>query len=324
MSKPELVPFFVFWLWLFFLSPVQALEWAHQPSTGEQVVSLRPEIALYWPAGTPLPFRQARMFLDDLDVSQECLRTGMFISYKPAKPLQRGLHKVRVEVGETRQNWDFEVVGSAFIKGCVFTAPYKPRAFDKISVEMRGRNMGKAWVELTGFPEKYKMLEERGLYKTTLKVPAKLAGKSCRVEVFLEKDGDLDRQLCEGQLTIAAADLLVNWSTPEHGATVEKSFIARGKTIPDATVQVHVHTFFRDGVDFGKLPEDVHTKVKSDADGNFQYHYTFPPGYPRLAVTIIAVARDSFDNPSKPVGLLLYMGTQGGIPPLRTTIPEPK
>ncbi len=315
------MPFVLILLWLFLQIPAQALEWAHQPSTGEKIVSLTPEIALYWPAGASLPYRQARLFLDGTEVSSECLRTGMFISYKPAKPLQRGVHKVRVEVGETVQTWDFEVVGSAWIKGCVFTAPFKPRAFDKIVVEMKGRNMGKGWVELTGFPEKYKMLEERGSYKTTVKIPAKLAGKSCRVEVFLERDGELDRQLCEGTLTIAASDLTLRWDSPENGSTVDKVLIARGATVPEATVELHVHTFFRDGVDFGKLPPDVHPKIKADGEGKFQYEYKFPPGYPRLAVTIIGVARDTFENTSQPAGLLLYLKTSGGLPPLKIKTP---
>lgn len=316
------MPFVLILLLLLLNIPALALEWAHQPSTGEKVVSLTPEIALYWPAGASLPYRQARLYLDDAEVSGESLRTGMFISYKPSKPLQRGVHKVRVEVADTVQSWDFEVVGSAFIKGCVFTAPFKPRAFDKIVVEMKGRNMGKGWVELTGFPEKYKMLEERGSYKTTVKIPAKLAGKSCRVEVFLERDGDLDRQLCEGTLTIAAADLTIRWDTPENGSTVEKVLIARGVTVPEATVELHVHTFFRDGVDFGKLPPDVHPKIKADATGKFHYEYKFPPGFPRLAVTIIGVARDAFDNTSQPAGLLLYLKTSGGLPPLKIKTPD--
>lgn len=317
------MPFVLILFWLLLKIPALALEWAHQPSTGEKVVSLTPEIALYWPAGASLPYRQARVFLDEAEVSSDCLRTGMFISYKPPKPLQRGVHKVRVEVGEVVQAWAFEVVGSTFIKGCVFTAPFKPRAFDKIVVEMKGRPMGKAWVELTGFPEKYKMLEERGSYKTPVKIPAKLAGKSCRVEVFLEKDGDLDRQLCEGTLTIAAPDLTIRWNSPENGSTVDKVLIARGVTVPEATVELHIHTFFRDGVDFGKLPPDVHPKVKADAEGKFQYEYRFPPGYPRLAVTIIGVARDTFENTSQPAGLLLYLKNSGGLPPLRTDVPQP-
>ncbi|MFN8608855.1 MAG: hypothetical protein U0931_15080 [Vulcanimicrobiota bacterium] len=317
------MPFLLIFMWLWLGLPAAALEWAHQPSSGEKVVSLHPEIALYWPTGASLPYRQARMFLDEAEVSAECLRTGMFISYKPPRPLMRGIHKVRVEVGETRQDWDFEVVGSSFIKGCVFTAPFKPRAFDKIKVEMKGRNMGKAWVELTGFPDKYKMLEERGKYDVTFKIPAKLAGKSCKVEVFLEKDGELDRQFCEGQLTIAAPDLSIRWNVPENGATVDKVFMARGVTVPEATVELHVHTFFRDGVDFGNLPPDQHPKIKADSEGNFSYEYRFPPGLPRLAVTIIAVARDAFENASKPEGLLLFMKAPGGLPPLKTEVKPP-
>lgn len=315
------MPLVLIFLWFLLVVPASALEWAHQPSTGEKMVSLTPEIALYWPAGASLPYRQARLFLDEAEVSSDCLRTGMFISYKPAKPLQRGLHKVRVEVGDVVQAWDFEVIGSTFIKGCVFTAPFKPRAFDKIVVEMKGRNMGKAWVELTGFPEKYKMLEERGSYKVLVKIPAKLAGKSCRVEVFLEKEGDLDRQLCEGTLTIAAPDLTIRWDSPENGSTVDKVLIARGVTVPDATIELHVHSFFRDGVDFGKLPPDTHPKIKADAEGKFQYEYKFPPGYPRLAVTIIGVAKDSFENTSQPAGLLLYLKNSGGLPPLKVKTP---
>lgn len=315
------MPFVLFLLLIFLNLPALALEWAHQPSTGEKMVSLTPEIALYWPAGSSLPYRQARLYLDEVEVSSECLRTGMFISYKPPKPLQRGPHKVRVEVGETVQAWDFEVIGSTFIKGCVFTAPFKPRAFDKIVVEMKGRPMGKAWVELTGFPEKYKMLEERGSYKTSVKIPAKLAGKSCRVEVFLEKEGELDRQLCEGTLTIAAPDLTIRWDSPENGSSVDKVLIARGVTVPEATVELHVHPFFRDGVDFGKLPADSHPKVKADAEGKFQYEYKFPTGFPRLAVTIIAVARDVNENASQPAGLLLYLKSSGGLPPLKVKAP---
>lgn len=301
--------------------PARALEWAHQPSSGAQVTSFRPEVALYFPPGTPLAYGQARMFLDQREVTADCVRTGLFISYRPSEPLQRGRHEVRVEVGEIRQHWEFEVVGSKLISGCVFSAPPLPKAFDKVKVEMRGEKGGKAWAQLVGYPEKYPLTEKRGLYRGEFKIPAKLAGASAPVELFLEYDGQLDRQLCEGQLAIAAQNLTVEWVSPEHGATVEKTLRACGKTLPECQVEVFIKLFFRDGVEFGKLPPDSKKIVKADESGNFAFDFSFPQGLQRLGVSFTAVARDANDNVSKPAGLLLYQGRSGGLPPLRTDLP---
>ena len=301
--------------------PALGLEWAHQPSSGAQVASFRPEVALYFPPGTPLPHQQARMFVDDREVSDDCVKTGLFISYRPKHPLLRGLHHVRVEVGDVRQNWDFEVIGSKLIQGCVFEVPANTKAFDKVKVEMHGQTRGKAWAELVGYPEKYPMKEKRGLYRGDFKVPAKLAGKSTQVEVFLEHEELLDRQLCEGKLTIAAQNLTVEWTTPVNGSNVDKVVLARGQTLPDCTVEIRVKTFFRDGVEFGKLPPPSRQRVSVDSEGKFSFEYKFPSGLPRLGVTIIAVAHDAMENVSQPAGLLLYLQPSGGLPPLRTDLP---
>ena len=306
---------------LLLVLPGFALEWAHQPSSGARVASFRPEIALYFPPGTPLPYQQARMFLDDREVTADCTKTGLFISFRPVNPLQRGSHQVRVEVGETRQSWDFEVIGSKLIQGCVFEVPARTKAFDRVKVEMRGQTRGKAWAELVGYPEKYPLKETRGLYRGGFKVPAKLAGKSAQIEVFLDHDQLLDRQLCEGQLTIAAQNLSVSWLTPLNGSTVESRVKAEGQALPDCTVEIKVKTFFRDGVDFGKLPPNSRHVVKCDAEGKFVFEYNFPAGLPRLGVTLVAVAHDAMDNASEPVGLLLYLGRKVSLPPLRTDLP---
>jgi hypothetical protein len=311
-------------LLLLLVFPAGALEWTHQPASGAQVISFRPEIALYFPAGTSLAHQKARMFLDDQDVTDECVKTGLFISYRPQKPLRRGPHQVRVEVGENRQSWDFEVVGSKLIQGCVFDVPAQTKAFDKVKVEMRGQTRGKGWAELVGYPDKYPLKEVRGLYRGEFKVPAKLAGKSAQVEVFLEHQDQLDRQFCEGLLTIAAQNLSVQWLNPENGATVEQRVRAQGQALPECSVEIRVKTFFRDGVEFGKLPPPSRHTVKCDSEGKFVFDYSFPGGLPRLGVTLVAVAYDPMENRSEPAGLLLYLGRSVKLPPLRHDAPPPR
>lgn len=304
------------------MMPCEALEWVREPSEGAKIHSFRPQIALYFPPGSAVPHQQARMYLDDREVTGECLKTGLFISYRPQRPLLRGQHHVRVELGEKASpknyDWSFEILGSSLIQGCVFEVPPLTRAFDKVKVEVKGQTRCKGWVEIVGYPEQYPLKEKRGLYRGEFKVPAKLAGQSAAVEVFLEKDDQLDRQLCEGQLTIGALDLTLEWLQPAHESTVPRSFRAEGKALPGSTVELRVKTFFRDGVEFGKLPPDARHFLKVDSEGRFHFDYSFPPGLPRLAVTLVAVARDASGNQSQPAGLLLYQGNRSELPPIRT------
>lgn len=303
-------------------SPSGAVEWAHQPASDAQVKVFQPEISLTWPLGSALPYKQARMFVDNLEVTGDCLKTGMFISYQPSTPMRRGRHEVRVEIGGNQQTWSFEVVGVPLLKNALFSARVPVKAFDKVEVEAIGEGQGKAWAEIVGFPEHYALKEHRrGIYRDQFKLPAKIAGKPCQIEVFLEKNGQLDRMVCDGSIAMAAPDLKVEWLSPNPGATVEANVRVRGKTLPDYHVDIAVKAFFRDGVEFGKLPPEMRRSLQADSEGFFELDYTFPSGFPRLGVHFQAVARDDSDNLSPPANLLLFLGRKTALPPLRTDLP---
>lgn len=303
---------------------VKAVEWGQQPVPGSRVTSFKPEITLSWPAGSSVPgYRQARLWLNDQEVSDELVRTAFFVSYRPSQPLQRGLQRVRVEVGEVARQWEFEVEGTRLITGCVVNAPSPLKPFQKVQVEVRGEVRAKGWAEIVGFPEKYTLKEKRGIYRAEFKAPFKLSGHDRQVEVFLQKGDQLDRQLCEGRLTMPAQDLSVSFTSPANGTSVEPIVKVVGQTLPDHEVELLVKPFFRDGVEFGNLPREIRKTTRSDEEGVFSIVYEFPQGLPRLGVRFLARVRDSADNFSQTAGLVLFLGQRGGLPPLRTEMPRP-
>jgi hypothetical protein len=304
---------------LFGLSLGAWAEWPHQPADQAQLTTFKPEIAVQWPLGTNLPVKSARLFLDDLEVTKECLRNQMFLSFRPTTPLRRGPHQVRVEVADQKQSWSFEVIGTKLIETSVLQLPPgKLEIFDKIEVELKGVPRGKAWAEIVGFPETYKLKEgKRGYYRGQFKLPAKVAGHTTSIEVFLEKDGDLDRQVVEGKVSLAAIDLKLDWLSPAAGAKVDSPVEVEGKTVPGARVDIVAKAFFKDGVEFGKLPPPTRAELKADAEGKFRFTYEFPKGIPRLGVLISATAMDEAENRSPASNLILFLGPRSALPPLR-------
>jgi hypothetical protein len=304
------------------LAPGGETLWQHRPGSDAQVRELTPEISVILPLGASLPYRDARVFVDGQDVSADCVKTALLITYRPSRPLVRGHHKVEVQIGEQRQNWAFEVVGQPLITGCIFSAPPVVKPFDRVDVEARGEVRGKAWAELVGFPEKYELKEKlRGHYRGNFKVPAKLHGRETQVEVFLQKDGALDRQICPGKLAVAAPHLTVQWVTPADGAVVEPRFRAIGKTLPGTPVTIKARLFFRDGVEFGKLPQETVQQVKADRDGRFAYEFSFPPGLPRLGVRLRAQVEDSTASKTPESDVVLFQGRTSGAPLLQHELP---
>lgn len=312
-----------FSLVLLTLGQVGAVEWPHQPGSGAQLKTFTPEITLSWPPGTPVAYKQARLWLDDREVGPDLIKTSLFLSYRPREPLQRGTHRVRVEVGEHRQDWEFEVIGAELIKGHVFKVVSPTHVFDPIDVEVQGVPRGKAWATLEGFPEKYDLKEsKRGVYRGRFKTPARMAGKTARVEVFLRKDDQLDRQFCDSSISVAAPNLQVDWVSPAPASSVEAEFVAEGKTLPEHPVEVATLFFFRDGVAFGKLPPESVTRLHSDGEGRFRVSVAFPKGLPRLGVRLLALVKDEQDNRSPLAELILLQAPRGGLPPLKTTSPS--
>ncbi len=175
-----------------------------------------------------------------------------------------------------------------------------------------------------GFPEKYPLKDKKsGVYRGEFKAPAKLAGHDRQVEVFLQKDQNLDRQFCEGRLSMAAQDLTVSWVSPANGTLVEPVVRVEGQTLPEHKVDILIKPFFRDGVEFGRLPREIQRTVVADEQGKFVFVYEFPKGLPRLAVRLLARAKDEAENYSPTAGIVLYLGARGGLPPLRTEMPKP-
>ena len=312
----------ILWLWfslvLLTAGQAQAWEWSCQPASGTQLKTLTPEIHLSWPPGTLVAYKQARLWLDDREVSSELIRTSLFLSYRPKEPLQRGLHRVRFEAGEHQQAWEFEVVGISLIQNSVFKVVSPTHLFDPIEVELRGVPRGKAWATLEGLPDQYPLKEDkRGVYRGRFKTPARMAGRTVRVEVFLRKEADLDRQFCDGSISVAAPNLQLEWSSPAPASQVSEQFVAEGKTLPDHAVEVATLFFFRDGVAFGKLPPESVTRMRSDAEGRFRVTVDFPKSLPRLGVRLLARVKDERDNSSPLAELILLQAPRGGLPPLK-------
>lgn len=296
--------------------------WQHHPGSDAQVRELTPEISVILPLGASLPYRDARILLDGKDVSAASVKTALLITYRPTVPLSRGPHQVEVQLGGQTQTWGFEVVGQPLITGCIFSAPPVVKPFDRVDVEVRGEVRGKAWAELVGFPEKYALKEKlRGNYRGHFKVPAKLHGHEAQVEVFLEKDGALDRQICPGKLAVAAPHMTVQWMTPADGAVVEPRFRAVGKTLPGTPVTIKARLFFRDGVEFGKLPKESVQQVQADREGRFAYEFSFPPGLPRLGVRLRAQVQDAGGTQTPESDVVLFQGRAAGLPQLQHELP---
>lgn len=310
-------------LWLLCASLVGAQpEWRHNPGTGQQVAEFQPEISVYLPLAGGLPYQQARLFVDGADVSSSCIKTSLLLTYRPERPLTRGSHQVRLELGGEQQEWSFEVVGTSLISGCVFQAPPMVQPFDKIGVEVTGVPRAKVWAELVGLSERFPLKEKRrGHYQGLLKVPARAGTDNAQIEVFLQKDDQMDRQLCPGRLSMATPALAVEWLSPPNGGVVEREFRALGKAAPGSTITIKARLFFRDGVEFGKLPREATERLVADEQGRFAYSFVFPSGLPRLGVRLKAQARDAAGNTSPAIDLVLFQGRNGGLPPLRTELP---
>ena len=75
--------------------------------------------------------------------------------------------------------------------------------------------------------------------------------------------------------------------------------------------------FFKDGVEFGKLPPEIRHSLISDAEGNFRFSYEFPKGLQRLGVLIQGTAIDEAENRSPVTNLILFQGPRSALPPLR-------
>lgn len=316
---------FLFRRWLapllLIVLPVRGdIPWPHRPTEDSQ--TLKPEISVDLPLG--LPYARARLFVDDVDVTEHTVRTSLFVTYRPELPLEKGPHRVRLQIGETQHDWSFQVVGRQLIEGCVYTAPADSHAFGKVNVEMRGIAHGKAWAELTGFPEHHKLNEDKGgLYRGSFKIPARLAGRSARVECFLQRGDELDRQTCPGELKLAALELKLSWTAPLNNSRVESPVRVEGQAVPDSLVKIQIHPFFRDGIAFGTLPADSTESVRSDAEGRFSLVYTFPPKLQRLAVRLRAVVMDERGNASPHAELILSQGAAASkLPPLNTEVPS--
>ena len=306
MARVKVCSFFVLWMFLVFgVGPALAeetnLSLSPLPDSSISRDDLMISVSVSGPLAEALNLSRARLFVDNAEVTAQCLRSDRFLSYRPLRTPAPGLLEARIEFPNgVERSWSFRVAEPQVIESVTHSAVGESLGeYEELTVTMKAAPGYKARF-LVGEDDKksHPMVEESpGTYVGTyVVVPGDFyLGEPVIGELNLGQR--VERKTADKPATLFGHLFRVVIFSPKSGSTTPNNFDIKGRTRPGSKVSFVPHLSFqkntrapntRGGGGSGSF------ETRADEQGFFTINYGVPLSLPNLSVvmSVFAVTPD--------------------------------
>jgi hypothetical protein len=274
--------------------------------------SVRPEdlmisAAVNGPLVQTMDLAQARLFVNDTDVTAQSLRTQRFLSYRPLAPLQPGRVQARLEFPNgIVKSWAFQVASPHVITRVTHDGKGTLGEYEELTVTMEAEPGLKAGFSI-GPDDKveHPMTEaSRGVYigSYTVKPGDYYLGEPIIGRLHL--GGRVESMQAEETVNLFGHLFRVVVLSPKSGSQTPNNFDIKGRTRPGSRVvfvpDLSFHRNTRAPSTQGS-GTDGSFETSADEQGYFTVNYGVPISLPNLSVVISVFAVTPDGERSVPV-----------------------
>lgn len=261
---------------------------------------------------------RARLWVEDREVTQMCLRTDSYLSYRPLTTLKPGPVKVRLEFpnGVVRE-WQFEIAPTKMIKEVTHTGGKEALGeYADLTVTMKGEPGLKGTFSFGRKRQEYPMEEQsRGVYIGTYTVKPGDYYLGEPVIGHLHLGSKEETLASENPVRLFGHLFRVHIISPETGSKVPLNFPIKGRTRPGSKVSLVPRISFNrnssppavgqagQGVNGAVGSGEGNIETRADDEGFWQIDYGIPVKLPNVSVVMSVFAISPEGERSAPVTL---------------------
>ena len=283
------------------------------PAPGSTVKDARPSIVITFAPSASIRYEFSRVWVNNAEVSGNCLKTPAFISYRPFVDYHDGPVEVKVRLLDannfpTEFSWSFTVKRPSSIESVHITSRLDLGTFEDLNVELRGiEGANKAWFEIEDYRFDIPMTEDKqtpGLYKGYYRIKHGDSRLRARVVGYLQKDNRTFEMTAPETASIWGQLFQVVILEPQDKAKVPLNFKIKGRTLPNCNISIVPKIGFSDNIEPAtrNTEEDVMGSIPctSDSEGYFETDYGFLVKLPGMQAVFTIIATDGKGNRSVP------------------------
>ncbi len=283
------------------------------PAPGAIIKEARPSIVITFAPSTSIRYEFSRMWVNDTEVSSNCLKTPAFISYRPFVDYHDGPVEVKVRLLDAKNSpnefsWSFTIKKPSSIESVHITSRLDLGTFEDLNVELKGvKGADKAWFEIEDYRFDIPMTEDAqnpGLYKGYYRIKHGDSRLRARVIGYLQKDNRTFEMTAPETASIWGQLFQVVILEPQDKAKVPLNFKIKGRTLPNCNISIVPKIGFSDNIEPAtrNTEEDVMGSIPctSDSEGYFETDYGFLVKLPGMQAVFTIIATDGKGNRSVP------------------------
>ncbi|MGE0491749.1 MAG: hypothetical protein AB7S38_21235 [Vulcanimicrobiota bacterium] len=286
------------------------------PARGETVTDPRPTVSVDLPNQGNYDHSSARMWFNGREVSAQCLKTPLFVSFRPLSRMEAGSVTVRFSIADLKGQreeweWSFQVEPRGRIESIHHSAKSELGEYDELVVDMVAEPGGQAWFTLGQDSHKFPMTEgETGHYQGTYLVKPGDYKMGVPVIGHLQLGPTTDTIVAEPKVIVFGHIFRVRVDEPKSGSKMPLNFKIKGRTRPGAKVTAVANIGFDNSVS----PPNTITgeggtggiEARADKDGFFEMEYGVPLKLPNMRAALAIFATDDEGQRSVPTILNVH------------------
>ncbi len=295
----------------------QSPEYMYSPSNEARLQNNRPVIT-FTLMGKTGDTSSVRFKVNGVDVTELCVITGMYVSYKPGDSLPAGKNTVDISFKSKEEKtvnfqWYFFVDDFEPIKSVEHNAKGELMEKEKLEVILKGLEGCKATFDIGDFKRNMPMKEvEPGVYKGIYEVrnndQVSMAPVICKL---VTGDGAFYRMKAKDPVSIEARFFRLKITYPANESFVGQSFKLKGRTKPNTIVKIATGIALNISGDAMSAPARTSGGITADVDENgyFEEDLGFAIAMQGMKMVITAHAIDKKGNESMPISITVYLKT---------------
>ncbi|MDO5295886.1 MAG: hypothetical protein Q4F00_04455 [bacterium] len=284
------------------------------PQPNQILTEEKPVIKIRYPKDLEMDFSIVRLWINDAEVSGNCLRTPRYVSYQPFVDMPSGEVKVRFEgKAATAKNkkdiikleWHFELQKPQAIKSITHNANHDMGYMEDIVVQAESVPGAIAWFSIEDIVDEVSMDESvPGKYEGRYRVKINDNKLKAHVTVHVKAGGHQYDRTLDNPICISGGMFTITIYEPQQNDLVPLSFKIKGHTRPNAIIYMQpkigmgesmgTQVNDRNKASFGSIP------YYADENGDFVIEYGFPIMLPNMQAMLMFSAVDPEGNKSLP------------------------
>ncbi|MBQ7569166.1 hypothetical protein IJT17_10255 [bacterium] len=282
------------------------------PKPSQVLANEKPVIKVRYPKDLDLDFSLVRLWVNDAEVSGNCLRMPRYISYQPFVDMPGGTTKVRFEgkkAGDSKGvisfEWSFELQAPEMIKSVTCNANHDMGYMEEIVVQAESVPGAIAWFSIEDIADEISMDEGvPGNYEGRYQIKLSDNKLKAHITVHVKAGGRQYNKTLENTISIMGSMFSIIIYEPQQDAIVPLSFKIKGHTRPKSIIYMQPKIGMSDGMNtqytdrnqasLGSIP------VYADENGDFVLEYGFPILLPNMQALLMFSAIDPEGNKSIP------------------------